>query len=248
MELLPGERVDRLIPQALDIIQAKDAFMFSIDALLLADFANIRPKRRQQIVDFCSGNGVLPLLLAKKTDAPIAGIEIQAEMADMARRSIAGNQLEDQLTIHTANIQEAHTLFQKDTVDVITCNPPYFKLYEESRLNPSDRKALARHEIAMTLEDVFVQARHLLRGKGKLYVVHRPERLSELIVLGQQYQLILKRLQFIYPKPGQPAKTILLEFMKNGQEKGLVVLPPFYTQTIDDEYTPEARRIIYGDE
>ena len=247
-QLHSNERFDRLIPQQLDIIQSTGAFTFSIDALLLGNFARIRPKKRQLIVDFCSGNGVLPSLLSDKTEAPIHGIELQEEVADMARRSVQHNHLDDQITIHTANIQTANKLFAKDAVDVITCNPPYFKLYEESRLNPNDKKALARHEIAMTLEDIFIQAKYLLRGKGKLYLVHRPERLSELIVAGKSRQLILKRLQFIYPKPGEPAKTVLLEFMKNGQDKGLIVLPPFYTQTVDDNYSEEARHIIYGQE
>lgn len=99
----------------------------------------------------------------------------------------------------------------------------------------------------MTAEDIFQQAQFVLRNRGKLYIVHRPERLSELIVLGNKYRLTLKKLQFVYPKPGKEAKTILLEFMKDGHDKGLRVLPPFYTQTADDEYTPEMSRLIYGD-
>ncbi|MCZ0717903.1 tRNA1(Val) (adenine(37)-N6)-methyltransferase [Aerococcus kribbianus] len=248
LDLHPHERLDRLIPQKLDIIQSTEAFTFSIDALLLANFAKIRMKKRQVIVDFCSGNGVIPLLLSAKTEAPIQGLEIQADLADMARRSVVHNHLQQQIKILTADIKDAKRYFSKDSVDVITCNPPYFKRYDESRLNPNDRKAIARHEILMTQEDIFKQAKYILRGKGKLYMVHRPERLSELIVLGHRYQLTLKRLQFVYPKFGQPAKTILLEFMKNGQEKGLVIQPPFYTQTESDDYSEEAKKIIYGDE
>lgn len=247
MELKANERIDRLIPQKLNILQTDDTFSFSLDAILLADFAAVRPKANQHIVDFCSGNGVIPLLISAKTDASITGVEIQAEVAEMAKRSVQLNELEEQITIRHANIIDAGDIFKKDSIDVVTCNPPYFKVYPESRINPNEAKALARHEITMTAEDIFSNAYYILRQRGKLYIVHRPERLSELIVLGSKYKMTLKRLQFIYPKSGRNAKTILLEFMKNGHEKGLNILPPMYTQEENGEYTSEMRRLIYDE-
>lgn len=247
VELLSNERIDHLIPQELEIIQSSDTFMFSIDALLLAYFTKINTRKTKRVVDFCTGNGVIPLLLSQKTQAPIFGIEIQDRIADMARRSVELNHLSKQVTIYTNNIKAVDTYFDKHTVDVITCNPPYFKVYEDSWMNPNDHKAIARHEITMTVSDIFANAFYLLRGKGKLFMVHRPERLSELIVTGSKYHMTLKRMQFIYPKPETPAKTVLLEFMKEGQEKGMIIDPPFYTQTEANTYSDEAKRIIYGE-
>ncbi len=245
--LLDGERFDALIPQALEIIQSDLTFSFSVDAILLAHFAQVSSSRIKQIADFCTGNGVIPLLLSAKTTAHIHGIEIQPQVADMAARSVTHNGLNEQITIHNMDLKAVNTVFAKDSMDIVTCNPPYFKRYEQSKVNLLDAKTLARHEVAMTAEDIFQQAQFVLRNRGKLYIVHRPERLSELIVLGNKYRLTLKKLQFIYPKPGKEAKTILLEFMKDGHDKGLRVLPPFYTQTAEDTYTPEMRRLIYGD-
>lgn len=247
MDLKVNERIDRLIPQQLEIIQSVDTFAFSLDAILLAHFTQVRPKAKQQVVDFCSGNGVIPLLLSAKTAASIAGIEIQPDVADMARRSVKLNNLEAQITIHQASITDAGAIFKKDSVDIVTCNPPYFKVYPESKINPNEAKALARHEITMTIEDIFSNAYNILRDRGKLYVVHRPERLSELIVVGHQYKMTLKRLQLVYPKQGRNAKTVLLEFMKNGQEKGLNILQPIITQKENGEYSDEMRVLIYGD-
>lgn len=246
MNLQKYERIDRLIPQQLDIIQSDEAFAFSLDALLLADFVSVRPTDKQRLVDFCSGNGVIPLLLSAKTKAPIAGIELQENIADMARRSVALNNLADRITIHQANITDTTSIFESDSMDIVTCNPPYFKVYPESKINPIAAKALARHEIAMTLEDIFVNAKYLLRQRGKLYIVHRPERLSELIILGQKNRLILKKMQFAYPKKGRNAKIVLLEFLKDGQEKGLNILPPLIIQNSNGEYSDEIQGVIYG--
>ena len=229
------------------IYQDTEYFKMSLDSLLLVNFVTINLSDKN-ILDIATGNAPIPMLLTFRTKAKLYGVELQKEVFDLGMISIKENKMDEQITLINDDAKNLSNIFKSDFFDVITCNPPYFKLYEESRLNPNDKKALARHEIAMTLEDIFIQAKYLLRGKGKLYLVHRPERLSELIVAGKSRQLILKRLQFIYPKPGEPAKTVLLEFMKNGQDKGLIVLPPFYTQTVDDNYSEEARHIIYGQE
>lgn len=247
--LQTGERFDALIPQNLEIIQSDLTFSFSVDAILLANFAQVTSSRIKNVMDFCTGNGVIPLLLSAKTGerTQIQGIELQPQVADMAHRSMVHNGLADKISIHQMDLKAVKSTFKKDSMDVVTCNPPYFKKYEESQVNLLDAKTLARHEIAMSAEDIFAQAQFVLRNRGKLYIVHRPERLSELIVLGNQYHLTLKRLQFVYPKPGKEAKTILLEFMKDGHDKGLRVLPPFYTQTANNTYTPEMRQLIYGE-
>ncbi|KAA9237825.1 MULTISPECIES: tRNA1(Val) (adenine(37)-N6)-methyltransferase [Aerococcus] len=245
MTLLANERIDQLSQFDRKIIQSDDTFSLSTDALFLAYFARVRKTKKQKIVDFCSGNGAIPLILSAMTDAPIEAIEIQPELADMARRSVALNHLEEQITIHTGNIKSATSLVKPESVNVITCNPPYFKVYPDSWINPNDKKALARHEIAMTLEDIFKQSQALLKERGRLVLVHRPERLTEMIQAGLKYRLIPKRLRFVHPKPDKPANTLLIDFMKQGQEKGLQVLPPLYVYTKDNVYTEEVKAYLH---
>ncbi|AMB99221.1 methyltransferase [Aerococcus urinaehominis] len=240
------ERIDRLIPQQLDIIQSPEYFTFSLDALLLADFAKIN-KRQKRIIDFCTGNGVVPLILSQACSGQLYGVDIQPALADMARRSVALNQLEDRIKILAADINDLPTYFDQQSFDIVTCNPPYFKVYPDSRLNPNQAKAIARHEITMSLADIFSQAQYLLKEKGKLYVVHRPERLTELLVAGQHHQLTLKRMRLVQAKVDQAANTVLLEFIKRGQDKGLVVEPTLISHLANNDYSPEVRRIYYGD-
>lgn len=241
------ERIDFLGKKPLKIIQSKAYFAFSTDTLFLVDFMKVRSDNRHVIVDFCTGNGVVPLLLSERTSAQLYGIEIQTKIADLARRSVKLNQLEEQITIIEDNIRNAGQHFNINSIDVISCNPPYFKRYQSSSINPNDHKALARHELAMVVEDIFYQASRLLRGKGKLFLVHRPERLNELIVLGEKYHLALKRLRFVHPKRSTEANTVLVEFHKEGQMKGLKVLPPLIAHDEDNQYSEEVKRILYGE-
>lgn len=245
-ELKPGERWDRLMREDLDIIQSADHFAFSIDALLLADFAQTKASARSVTVDFCTGNGVLPLVLAQRTQGKVYGIEWQEDVADMAQRSVCHNHLEDQVQIIQGNIRRARDYFAHDSVDLITCNPPYFKVYPQSPLNPNDSKAVARHELLMTAEDIFQRAKILLKSRGKLYLVHQVERLPELLLLADKHRLQLKRLRLVYPLPGREAHIVLLEFIKNGQAKGLRAEPPLYIHDQEGHYSKEVAAVLYG--
>lgn len=240
------ERIDYLPGQALKIIQSDDTFALSTDTMFLGHFAHVRAPKHQRVLDFCTGTGALPLLLSTKTAGQIEGIELQPKLADMARRSVALNGLSERIQIRTGNITQAKTWYPINSIDLITCNPPYFKRYPNSTMNPNSQKALARHEVAMTLEDVFDQAKVLLRDKGKLCLVHRPERLSEMQALGRAYGFSLKRLALIYPRSGANANTVLVEFMKHGKESGLTILPPIIVYDEDNHYTPETQAIFYG--
>ncbi|MDO4670023.1 MAG: tRNA1(Val) (adenine(37)-N6)-methyltransferase [Aerococcus sp.] len=241
------ERIDYLPGQALQIIQSDDTFALSTDTMFLGHFTHVRAPQNQRVLDFCTGTGALPLLLSTKTAGQIEGIELQPKLADMATRSVALNGLSDQIHIRTGNITEAKNWYPINSIDVITCNPPYFKRYPHSTLNPNSQKALARHEVAMTLADVFDQAKVLLRDKGKLCLVHRPERLSEMQQLAQQYGFSLKRLGLIYPRAGAEANTILVEFMKHGKDNGLKILPPIIVYDENNHYTKQTQAIFYGE-
>ncbi|MDO4679940.1 MAG: tRNA1(Val) (adenine(37)-N6)-methyltransferase [Aerococcus sp.] len=240
------ERIDYLPGLELKIIQSDDTFALSTDTMFLGHFTHVRVPENQRVLDFCTGTGALPLLLSTKTRGHIEGIEIQPKLAEMARRSIALNHLTDQIEIKTGNITEAKDWYPINSIDVITCNPPYFKRYPNSTVNPNSQKALARHEIMMTLADVFDQAKVLLRDKGKLCLVHRPERLSEMQSLAQANGFSLKRLQIIYPRSGADANTILVEFMKHGKDNGLKILPPIIVYDEGTQYTEQTQAIFYG--
>lgn len=241
-----NERIDQMIQFDRQIIQSDDTFALSTDTLFLAYFARVRRRSKQKIVDFCSGNGALPLLLSSWTAAPIFGVEIQEDLADMSRRSVQLNGLGEQIQIITANIRVIENYFQRESMDLITCNPPYFKVYPDSWINPNDKKALARHELTMTLEDIFAKAFYLLKDRGRLCVVHRPERLTELIVNGSKYHLVPKRIRLVYPKPNKSSNMVLIDFIKNGKEKGLDILPPLYVYQEDGSYSLEVQSYLDG--
>lgn len=245
--LKAGERLDYLPGSELKIIQSDLTFALSTDTMFLGRFVHVRAPKNQRVIDFCTGTGALPLMLAEKTNGQIEGIELQPAIADMAARTVRANQLEARVRIRTANITSAKTMYAPNSVHVITCNPPYFKRYEASKINPNEQRAIARHELKMTLADVFEQSAYLLRDKGKLCLVHRPERLTEMVSLAEQYGFGLRRLQFIHPRAGEPANTMLCEWMKAGHENGAKVLPPIVVYAgHTQEYTEQARAMLYG--
>lgn len=244
MTLQPGERIDQLYAQEVQIIQSPEVFSFSLDAVLLANFPRI-PKRGK-IVDLCAGNGAVGLFIAGKTQGIIEMIELQARLADMAQRSVALNHLEDQITVHQLNLKDSLQVIPSDSVDLLLCNPPYFKDLPTNSKNPNPHLAIARHEIHANLEDVVKIASQLLKMNGRFAMVHRPERFLEILQVMQAYRIAPKRAQFVYPKAGKDANILLIEGIKDGKTDGFKVAPPLITYGSDGTYTSAIKELLYG--
>jgi len=210
----------------LKIYQFDDKFKFSLDSILLAEFVDLKPTTRI-IVDFCTGNAPVPLILSTKTQARIYGFEIQASIAKLAKLSVRENRLESQINIVNANLTEALDFILPESVDAVTCNPPYFK-YERNKslINEDEEKAIARHEITMNLEDLMISAKYILKNKAPLYIVHRCDRLEEILDCLGKYGFRVKKLQFVYAGYGKEAIMVLIKATKNGKVGSLKVMPP----------------------
>ena len=239
------ERLDYLLAEELRIIQSPSVFSFSLDAVLLARFVSV-PIVKGQIVDLCSGNGVIPLLLSKRTNAAITGIEIQDRLYDMAVRSIEYNDLSSRLHMIHGDIKEIPQQIGFSKYDAVTCNPPYFPTPKADERNKNEHYAIARHEIMCNLEDVIRTSSQLLKQGGKAAFVHRPGRLVDILTLMRKYRLEPKRLQFVHPMQGKEANIILIEGIKDGSPD-LKTLPPFYVYNSNNEYTAEAKVLLYGE-
>lgn len=241
--LLPTERVDYLLTNQLKIIQSKEVFSFSMDAVLLAKFVYL-PLKKGRVIDLCTGNGVIPLLLSTRTEAEIEGVDIQARLIDMAKRSVEWNRLQHRIKLHHLDLKLAPERLGHGVYDVVTCNPPYMPK-ETGLHNQNQYYALARHELLCTLEDVIRVSSQLLRPGGKAAFVHRPHRLLDLLTLMRQYKLEPKRLRFVHPKLGKEANMILVEGMKDGKPE-LRLLPPLIVYTDENQYTQEINDIYFG--
>lgn len=242
INLKENERIDDLQRNGYQIIQNLDGFCFGMDAVLLSGFARVKPG--EKAVDLGTGTGIIPILLeAKYEGLHYTGLEIQKEMADMARRSVALNQLEDKVNIVTGDIKEASRLFGAASFDVVTSNPPYMN-DSHGLKNPDLPKAIARHEVLCTLDDVAREAARLLRPGGRFYMVHRPHRLIEIIMALKNYRLEPKRMKMVHPFADKEANMVLIEAVRGGRsmmkmEAPIIVYkePGVYT---DEIYT------IYG--
>jgi tRNA1(Val) A37 N6-methylase TrmN6 len=246
ISLKEDERLDYLLAEDLRIIQSPSVFAFSLDAVLLARFAYV-PIQKGNIIDLCTGNGVIPLLLSTRTKGTITGVEIQERLYDMAVRSIQYNQLEDRLHMIHGDLKDMPKQLGYGKFDVVTCNPPYFPTPSKDEINENEHLAIARHEIYCTLEDVIKTSSDLLRQGGKAAFVHRPGRLMDILTLMRKYRLEPKRLRLVYPKQGKEANTILVEGIKDGKPD-LKILPPLFVYTNHNEYTKEVRHILYGEQ
>lgn len=235
------ERLDDLQRNGYQIIQDPERFCFGMDAVLLSGFAGA--KAGDRVLDMGTGTGIIPILMEAKTEAgELIGLEIQPESADMARRSVILNQLEHKIHIVEGDIKEAASIFGAASFDVVTCNPPYM-IGQHGIQNPDAPKAIARHEILCTLEDVICQAAKLLKPGGHFYMVHRPFRLAEMITLMTQYRLEPKRMQLVYPFIDKEPNMVLIEGVRGGRsrmqvEKPLIVYkePGVYMPEIYDVY------------
>ena len=244
INLHPFERVDDLLTHERKIIQSHEVFSFSMDAVLLAQFASL-PIQKGRIMDLCTGNGVIPLLLSTRTKAAIEGIEIQERLYDMAGRNVKLNRLEEQIQIHLGDLKEAPKQFGHGVYDVVTCNPPYM-LPHTGEVNQNEHFAIARHEIYCTLEDVIRVSAYLTRSGGKIALVHRPSRFIDLIQLMRKYRVEPKRIRFVHPKAGAEANMVLIEGIRDGKPD-VKLLPPLIVYDKDGAYCPELLEIYYGE-
>ncbi|MDP4161539.1 MAG: tRNA1(Val) (adenine(37)-N6)-methyltransferase [Bacillota bacterium] len=243
--LKEDERLDYLLAEKLRIIQSPSVFSFSLDAVLLARFVYV-PIQKGNLIDLCSGNGVIPLFLSARTKGSITGVEIQERLYDMADRSIKYNGLQERLHMIHGDIKHIPEKLGYGKFDVITCNPPYFTTPSKEEMNANEHYAIARHEILCTLEDTIRVSSQLAREGGKVAFVHRPGRLLDILTLMRQYRLEPKRLQLVYPRAGKEANIILVEAIKDGSPD-LKILPPLLVYNEENEYTPELREILYGE-
>lgn len=244
--ILPGERIDELYANQVKIIQSPEVFSFSLDAVLLAYFAQPIKKAQGQVVDLCAGNGAVGLFLSTKTNAHIKMIEIQPRLAQMAQRSVLLNELSTQIEVLNFDLNDAYQYLKKDSIDTVTCNPPYFENLPDSKKNPNEHLALARHEITVTLAQVIEKMSGLLKMGGKCYLVHRPQRLLEILDEMRKQRLAPKKIQLVYPKANKEANMVLIEAIKDGRPGGVRFLEPLIVYEQNDEYTAMVKEILYG--
>ena len=230
------ETVIDLLEKSMKIIQRADHFSFSIDSLLVAEFATIT-RTTKNIIDLGTGNGVIPLFLSKRTKANIIGVEIQKISSELAQRNIELNGLEEQIKIVNDDMKNWKNHFKKGSFDLVVTNPPFFKFHgEDKQLNDLDQLSLARHEITINLDSLLETASSLLKDKGYFVMVHRVDRLIDIIETMKKYSIEPKRIQFCYTKLEKEGKILLIEGVKNGNS-GLRVLPPLIAHNEDGSYS-----------
>ena len=239
--LLPGERIDELQRNGYRIIQNPERFCFGMDAVLLSGFA--RAKKQERCLDLGCGNGIIPILMEAQTEGKhFTGLEIQPESADMAKRSVALNGLQDRIDIVEGDIKDASKIFGASSFHVVTTNPPYMTA-QHGLTNLYEAKTIARHEVLCNLEDIIRESARLLMPGGRFYMVHRPFRLAEIISLMVQYRIEPKRMRLVYPYVDREPNMVLIEGLRGGKsrmtvEKPLIVYkePGKYTDEIYDVY------------
>ena len=240
--IMKEETLDDLQVKGIHIIQKAEGFRFGVDAVLLANFAKV--KRNNKVMDLCSGTGIIPFLIAGKTEASyISGLEIQEDMVEMAERTIKINNLKDKMDFKVGDLKDLKLLKSLDKVDVLTVNPPY-KLYKAGILNPKDKKAIARHEVCCNLEDVIIASRVLLKDNGRMFMVHRPERLADILCLMRKHRIEPKTIRLVHPNSKKPPNIVLVEGQRDGGTF-LKFQSPLYVYDDEGNYSEEIKS-IYG--
>jgi tRNA1Val (adenine37-N6)-methyltransferase len=241
IKLKENERIDDLEFKGLKIIQSTDGFRFGIDSVLLSDFAK-SIKTKAKVLDIGTGTGIISILLSKKINAEkIIGIEVQPEVAEMAKRSVELNDLDSKIEIINDNINNIENYFENNSLDAVVTNPPYQK--NNTGLKSENLKHLiSRHEIECTLEDIIKKSFKILKDKGEFYMVHRPERLVDIFYLMRKYKIEPKEIRYVYPKFGEKANLILIKGIKNANEF-LKVYKPLIIYNSDGSYTNEVLKI-----
>ena len=240
--LLPGERIDELQRNGYRIIQNPERFCFGMDAVLLSGFA--RAKKQERCLDLGCGNGIIPILMEAKTEGKhFTGLEIQPEIADMAKRSVALNGLQDRIDIVEGDIKDASKIFGASSFHVVTTNPPYMTA-QHGLTNVYEAKTIARHEVLCNLEDIIRESARLLMPGGRFYMVHRPFRLAEIISLMVQYRMEPKRMRLVYPYVDREPNMVLIEGLRGGKSR-MTVEKPLIVYTEPGKYTDEIYD-VYG--
>lgn len=238
--LKSGERIDDLQYNDFMLIQNPKEFCFGVDAVLLANFPKV--KKDAKVLDLGTGTGIIPVLIAAKTGAKqIEGIEIQSYLAEMAQRSVKLNKIEDRVKIINEDLKNTVNFLPLGSYDIITCNPPY-KDKGTGIVNPEDGKAIARHEIKCTLEDIIYVSGKLLNFGGKLCMIHRPHRLADIICLMRKNSIEPKKLRFVHPKQGKPPNMVLIEGTRGGNPE-LRVQEPMFVFDENGDYSEEIYKI-----
>ena len=237
------ESIIPLLNKNLKIIQRSDYFNFSIDSLLISEFVNIQ-KNTKKILDLGTGNAAIPLFLSKKTSAKIYGIEIQEISYNLALRNININSLNEQIYIIYDNMKNYSKYFNSGSFDIIISNPPFFKINENTNfLNELEQLSIARHEVEINLEELIKIASELVKDRGYFYLVHRADRLSEILNNLLNYRFEAKKIKFCYTTKHKNAKIVLIEAIKNGKP-GLTILPPLIINKENGEYTDEILKMF----
>jgi tRNA1(Val) A37 N6-methylase TrmN6 len=213
------------------IYQDIDSFKFSIDSILLSEFVNIR-KKDEIICDLCTGNGPIPMILSTKTNKKIVGFEIQKNIYELAKKSVSENKLDEQITLINDDVKNIGKYFDVEDFDILTCNPPYFRCYKESPVNDKEALSIARHELKLQLEDVFLIASKYLCQDGRLYLVHRPERLDDIIILGNKYHVNVKVIQLVCTNKSNKPNLVLVKCVKNSKND-VIINPVINTSGLD---------------
>ncbi len=227
------------------IFQDDEAFLFSLDSVILANFVSIRLTDKN-IVDLCSGNAPIPMLLSFRTKANILGVELQKDIYDLGYESIISNKMDKQISFVNYDIKNLVDEKYEGKYDVVTCNPPYFKYKEGSLINQNKNKMIARHEVCTNLEEVIKISSYILKMNGTMALVHRPERLMEILFLMRKYNIEPKKMRFVYPKEDRDANMVLIEGSKNGKI-GLRMLAPLIIYNNNGDYTEEVRKMFGSD-
>lgn len=224
----------------LRVYQDSEMFNFSLDSVLLPNFVTIN-KNIKNILDIGCGNLPVSLILTTKTDASITAVEIQKDVYDIALKNLELNNKKNQINIINADIRDLYKNFETEYYDVIVCNPPFFKVSKDSHLNKNDYKTIARHEVFLNLDDLFSISKKILKNNGVISIVHRPERLLDIIYAMRKYNIMPKKIQFVYPKKDKEANILLIEGTKNGNS-GMKILPPLFVHNEDGSYTDEVKK------
>ena len=247
MKLKNGEKIDHIYSDQIQIIQDKEAFSFSLDTILLAAGCLDYIKDRDQIVEFCAGNCAASIYLAHRSEAHFKTIEIQEHAYDQGKRSIELNHLENRVEPFLGDVNDAVKFVGRQN-NMVLVNPPYFKVAPGHVVNPNEKKAIARHEILVDLEHIILQASQVLKNKGRLVMVHRPERLGEICYFCQKYNLPVKKIQPYSSSAEKESNLLVITASKNGASDGLILKSPIITQTSDGHYNPEINQYLLAQE
>ena len=233
---------NKLLNYNASIYQNEDWFKFSLDSVLLANFATIN-YRTKNILDIATGNAPIPMLLTYRTKAHIYGIEVQKEIYELAIKSVFENNMQNQINIINDDVKNYKKYFNNEHFDVITSNPPYFEVNSQKVINNNDIKSIARHEVLIKLEDIIKISSSLLKKGGIFAIVHRPERFIEIVECMKKYKIEPKKIQFVYTNSEKDAKIILIEGIKYGN-KGVKIKKPLYIYESDGNYTKEVKKMF----